>query len=115
MEGPAGCAPAATFQGEAPTGRAWSASIERDVGASFRGNAPAGQRSGNACVSVGRDKKAGRACSLRGKTEAAGAEMCLDFRLRQAGDERATLQAFFEGPGYLFGGAGLDNEKARRI
>jgi hypothetical protein len=115
MEVPAGRTPAATLQGEAPTGRTWSALIERDVGASFRGNAPAGQCSGNACVSVGRDKKAGRARGLRGKAEAAGDEMCLDFRLRQAGDERAALQAFLKGPGHLFGGSGLDNEKARRV
>lgn len=115
MEVPAGCAPAATLQGEAPTGRAWSALIERDVGASFRGNAPAGQRSGNASVSVGRDKKAGRARGLRGKAETTGDEVGLDFSLSQAGNERITLQAFFKGPGHLFGGASLDNEKARRV
>jgi hypothetical protein len=115
MEVPAGCAPAATLQGETPTRRARSASIERDVSASFRGNAPAGQRPGNARLCVGRKKKAGRACGLRGKAEASGDEVCFDFRLRQAGDERATLQAFFKGPARLFGGAGLDNEKARRV
>lgn len=115
MESPAGCGPTASLQGEAPTGRARGAAIERDVGASFRGDAPAGQRTGHARNPVGGEEKARGAGGLRGKAETAGSERCLYFGLRQAGDERATLQTFFKGPGRLVGGTGLDNEKARWI
>jgi len=52
---------------------------------------------------------------LRGKAKAPGNELCLDVCLRQAGDERAALQPFFQRPGRFFGGAGHDNEKARRV
>lgn len=64
---------------------------------------------------MAREEKAGRAGGLRGKAETAGGELCLDLGLSQARDERTTLQAFFQSPGRFFGGAGLDNEKARRV
>jgi len=60
-------------------------------------------------------KEAGRTRGLRGKAEPPRGELCLDLSLRQAGDERATLQAFFDSPGRLLGGAGLDDEKAQRV
>lgn len=100
---------------EAPTGGAGGACVERDMGASFRGDAPAGERAGNARIPVGGEEKARGAGGLRGKAEAAGGQRCLYLALGEARGERAALQAFFQGPGALLGGPRLDNEKARWV
>ncbi len=61
---------------------------------------------------MGGEEKTRGAGGLRGKTEAAGGKRGLDLDLGETSGERAALQAFFQGPGALFGGVRLDNEKA---
>ena len=79
---------------------------------SLRGNAPAGQRAGNAWIAVRGEEKARGPSGARGKAEAPCRERCLDLGLGKAGDECAAFQAFFQGPGRLVGGARLNDEKA---
>jgi hypothetical protein len=52
---------------------------------------------------------------LRGKAEAAGGKGGLEGDLREAGEERAALQSFFQGPGGVVRRPCLDDEQARRI
>jgi len=61
------------------------------------------------------EEQAGGAGGLRGKAEAPGGDGSLDGNLREAGDERAALQPFLQGPGGIVPGPGLDDEKARRV
>jgi len=61
------------------------------------------------------EEQAGGAGGLRGQTETAGGEGCLDGDLGEAGDERAALQPFFQGPGGIVCSPGLNDEKARRV
>lgn len=109
---PARRAAPAPFEGEAPTGGARCACVERDVGASLRGDAPAGQRAGRARTPVAGEEKAGGPGGLGGKAEAAGGQRRLDVGLGEGGDERAALQPFFERPGGVLGVPRLDDEKA---
>jgi hypothetical protein len=61
------------------------------------------------------EEQAGGAGGLRGQTETAGGEGCFDGDLGEAGDERAALQPFLQGPGGIICGPGLDDEKVRRV
>jgi len=61
------------------------------------------------------EEQAGGAGGLRGKAKATGGEGGLDGDLREAGEERAALQPFFQGPGGVIRRPGLDDEQARRI
>lgn len=81
------------------------------MGASFRGNAPAGARTGHARGSVGGEEKARGAGGLRGKAEASGSKRRFNLQLGEAGGKGAAFQAFFQSPGALRGRVGFDNEK----
>jgi len=61
------------------------------------------------------EEKAGGAGGLCGKAKTAGGKGGLDRDLREAGDERAALKAFFQGPGGVVRGPGFDDEKARWV
>jgi len=111
----AGRAAPTPLERKTPTGGAGGAFVERDMGASLRGDAPAGERAGNARIPVGGEEKARGAGGLRGKAKAAGGQRSLDLDLGEAGGERAALQAFFQGPGALLCGPRLDNEETRWV
>lgn len=106
------CPTPAPLEGEAPTGGAGGARVERDMGACLRGDAPAGAGAGHASCPMGGEEKARGVGGLRGEAEAAGGKRGLDLQLGEAPGEHPALQAFFQGPGAFLLGARLDNEEA---
>ncbi len=52
---------------------------------------------------------------MRGKPETPSKERRLDLDLAEGGGEGLGLQAFFQGPGGIDGGPGLDDEEERGI
>ena len=64
---------------------------------------------------MARQQQAGRARCLRGEAETARGKRRIDLDGGKGGDQRATLQAFFQGPGAAIRAACLDDEKESRV
>ena len=109
------CTGPAAFEGKAPAGGAGGACIERDMGASFRGDAPAGERAGDVCLAMTGEEKARNSGGARGKPETPGRKRGLDLGLSQTRAQRGAFQPFFQSPGGLVRAARFDDEEARRI
>jgi hypothetical protein len=89
--------------------------IEGKGGALSRGDAPAGEGAGKACLPMIGEKQAGRARGMGGEAQPAGGERRLDLCLRQGRAQGPALESFFQGPGGVIDGSRLDDEEERRV